>query len=74
MIQSYFLRNLSYGHAIPVTSTEVQQVFLLRQQIRCFQNRTPATIHGLLNAVVQVVPVLNNLKMAKLMTRDDEKI
>ena len=56
------------------TSAEVQQVFLLRQQIRRFQNRTLATIHTLLNAVLHVVPVLYNLMTVTVMMRDDEKI
>jgi hypothetical protein len=55
-------------------STYVQQVFRLFQQIRCSQNRTLATIHRLLNAVLRVVHVLYNLMTMKVMMRDDEKI
>ena len=46
-----------------------------------FQNRTLATIHRLLNAVLQVIPVSynlmmmrDNLMMMEVMMRDDEKI
>jgi len=54
-------------------STYVQQVLRLFQQIRCFQNRTLAAIHRLLNAVLRVVPVLESLMTMKVI-RDDEKI
>jgi len=49
------------------------RVFRLFQQIRCFRNRTLATIHRLLT-VLRMVPVLHNLMTMKVMTRDDEKI